>query len=295
MLKLRFKNNKHNAVWLVEPKVTVGRETANDLVVDDASVAATHAEILVDHEQLTLVNLSGGQALFVNNTAVPDRTALQKDDVVTLGKVELEVVDPKSEPKATATVMREDKATGWSLKANHTALSNRVFSLKKETVVGRSNECDITLAAAHLSRRHATLTIRSGQLFVTDLGSSNGTFLNGKRITEARVKRGDELRFDTLSFGVMGPAEDMDKTSVRSAGAVPAPKPKAAVSAKSTSTSRKPSTGPQAGASGSEVGGSVAGDGDTAGRGGMGWLAWLLVAGAAVAAGAWYLLQQGGA
>ena len=54
MLKIRFKNNKYNAVWLVEPKVTIGRLITNDLVVDDAEVADSHIEVLVEHEQLTL-------------------------------------------------------------------------------------------------------------------------------------------------------------------------------------------------------------------------------------------------
>ena len=92
-----------------------------------------------------------------------------------------------------------------------------MFPLKDVTTIGRSNECDISLPAAHLSRRHAQLQVIDGMLFVKDLDSANGTFLNGKRVAEARVKRGDELRFDALSFGVMGPADDMAKTTVRKA------------------------------------------------------------------------------
>jgi pSer/pThr/pTyr-binding forkhead associated (FHA) protein len=57
--------------------------------------------------------------------------------------------------------------------------------------------------------------VLDGLLFVKDLGSANGTFLNGKQIVESRVKRGDELRFDALSFGVIGPADDLAKTTVR--------------------------------------------------------------------------------
>ncbi|HSC67967.1 MAG TPA: FHA domain-containing protein, partial [Cellvibrio sp.] len=102
-------------------------------------------------------------------------------------------------------------------KANHTALANRVFPLKEINVIGRASECDISLAAAHLSRRHAQLQIIDGMLFVKDLDSANGTYLNGKRVAEARVKRGDELRFDALTFGVMGPSDDLAKTTVRKA------------------------------------------------------------------------------
>lgn len=211
MLKLRLKNKQHGAVWLVEPKVSIGRNSGNDLVLEDSSVAAQHAEILVKHEKLTLVNTSG-ESVLVNNKPVADRTVLNVNDQLQLGKVALEVIDPKQ----TARVSPPTESTGWALKANHAALANRVFSIKAETVIGRSNDCDITLAAAHLSRRHVKLVVEDGLLYARDLGSANGTFLNGERITEARVRRGDELRFDTLSFGVIGPAsEDLDKTSVR--------------------------------------------------------------------------------
>lgn len=241
MLKLRFKNNKHNAVWLVEPKVCIGRNSANDLVVDDVAVAEKHAEIYVADEKLTLKNVSGGQPLYVNRTAVSDSAPVNLNDVITLGKIQLQVVDPKREPKAAPTVVRSDGATGWALKANHSALSNRIFALKDVTVVGRSSECDITLAAAHLSRRHAKLVVKDGLLYVKDLGSSNGTYLNGKRISEGRVKRGDDLRFDTLSFGVIGPADDLDKTTVRSVrGAKAAPSTPKAARTKVVSTSGTP-------------------------------------------------------
>ncbi|MBB3168533.1 FHA domain-containing protein [Simiduia aestuariiviva] len=214
MLKLRFKNNKHNAVWLVEPKVTIGSGQKNDMVVDDTSVAELHAEILVDHEELTLKVLAPEQPVRVNENMVTKSAPLTVNDVLTLGKVQLQVVDPKQEPKAAPTLVRTE-ATGWSLKANHTALANKVFTIAPETIVGRASDCDIVLAAAHLSRRHAQLTVKEGLLYVKDLGSANGTFLNGVQVTEARVKRGDELRFDTLGFGVVGPSDDMNKTSIR--------------------------------------------------------------------------------
>lgn len=222
MLKIRFKNNKYNAVWLVEPKVTIGRLSSNDLVVDDPEVADTHLEVLVDHEHLTLKNLEPERPVRLNNELVTSLCTLKPEDIITLGSVELQVIDPKREPKVVAeenvnhTQVRATKTTGWALKANHTALANRVFPLADTNVIGRSSDCDISLSAAHLSRRHAQLQVLDGLLFVKDLGSANGTFLNGKQVVEARVKRGDELRFDALSFGVIGPADDLAKTTVRS-------------------------------------------------------------------------------
>jgi len=218
MLKLRLKNNKHSAVWLVEPKVSIGTEPTNGFVVTDPSVKAHHAEVLVKHEVLTLVNLVEDKALSINGKEVANNSPLKITDVFTVGDVEIEVVDPKLEKRAEKkSAPPVNSATGWALKSNHAALANRVFTIKPKTIVGRSNECDITLAAAHLSRRHAELTVKNGLLYVKDLGSANGTLLNGTPVTEARVKRGDEIRFDTLSFGVIGPSEDLDKTTIRPA------------------------------------------------------------------------------
>lgn len=234
MLKIRFKNNKYNAVWLVEPKVTIGRLASNDLMVDDPDVADTHLEVLVDHENLTLKNLVPERPVKLNNELVTSLCTLKPEDVITLGAIELQVIDPKREPKNVVdennnnTQLRPTKTTGWALKANHAALANRVFPLGESNVIGRSSDCDISLSAAHLSRRHAQLQVLDGLLFVKDLGSANGTFLNGKQVMEARVKRGDELRFDALSFGVIGPADDLAKTTVRSPSARAASAPVAA-------------------------------------------------------------------
>lgn len=221
MLKIRFKDNKYNAVWLVEPKITIGRSATNALVIDDPLASDVHMEVLVDNEHLTLRNLIPTQPISVNGQLVTGACELKPDDQITLGQVELIVIDPKREAKviaeesANVTQLRAPKASGWSIKAHHSALANRVFPLKDINIIGRANECDICLAAAHLSRRHAQLQIIDGMLFVKDLDSANGTFLNGKRVAEARVKRGDELRFDALTFGVMGPSDDMAKTTVR--------------------------------------------------------------------------------
>lgn len=221
MLKLRFKDNNHNAVWLVEPKVTIGTAAESNLTLVGQGIAPNHAEIEVSDNNLVLKNLANGKNIWHNGAPVTETASLAAGDFVRVGSVELQVIDPKQETKSSPTVTRGEASTGWALKANHSALANRVFPIKTSCVIGRSSECDITLAASHLSRRHAKMIIKDGQLYIKDLESSNGTYLNGKRVTEAKVQRGDELRFDTLCFGVIGPANDLDKTSVRTAGQMP--------------------------------------------------------------------------
>lgn len=257
MLKLQTRHNKHQSVWLVEPGVKVGRSASNDLILDHADVASLQFVIGVRADRLILKNRAPEQVLRVNGKAVDDRCLLREGDLITLGELELDVIDPKKGAGQTEPVMSE-----WSLKPNNAALGGRVFPLKETTLVGRSNECDIHLAVAHLSRRHAQLQILDGLLYVKDLGSSNGTFLNGEKVSEARVRRGDELRFDTLSFGVIGPVDDLGKTTVRSSAPnkpatarATAPKPKSLGSgrrdltaAKSIPRSSTPETAPEQGA-----------------------------------------------
>lgn len=211
MLKLRARHNKHQAVWLVEPGVKVGRSAKNDLILDNAAVASLQFVIGVRGDHLVLKNRAPENPLTVNGDPVEDRCAIREGDQIVLGDLELEVIDPKKDIEQEVPAPSE-----WSLKANSAVMGGRVFPLEDATLVGRSKECDIHLAAAHLSRRHAELQVIDGLLYVKDLGSSNGTFLNGEKITESRVRRGDELRFDTLSFGVIGPADDLGKTTVRS-------------------------------------------------------------------------------
>lgn len=62
-----------------------------------------------------------------------------------------------------------------------------------ETVLGRTNETPIELPSTKVSRRHAAIRIAGGQVEIEDLGSSNGTFLNGKRVTRSSVPNGAKI------------------------------------------------------------------------------------------------------
>jgi pSer/pThr/pTyr-binding forkhead associated (FHA) protein len=56
------------------------------------------------------------------------------------------------------------------------------------------------LEEASLSRKHARLIPTEGGVIVEDLGSTNGSFVNGERVQRAVAKPGDEIGFDTLRF-----------------------------------------------------------------------------------------------
>ncbi|HEY3253523.1 MAG TPA: FHA domain-containing protein, partial [Polyangiaceae bacterium] len=73
--------------------------------------------------------------------------------------------------------------------------------LESECIVGRSPRCSLRIENAMISAVHACVRWTPDGWQVRDLGSRNGTFLNGARITSsdgAAVRRGDKLAFGTL-------------------------------------------------------------------------------------------------
>jgi hypothetical protein len=75
-----------------------------------------------------------------------------------------------------------------------------VFPLKpnKQVVIGRSSDLDMVLVEDMVSRKHAKITCQDGKVMIEDLGSTNGTFVNGEKIARAaRLKEGDRILIGT--------------------------------------------------------------------------------------------------
>jgi pSer/pThr/pTyr-binding forkhead associated (FHA) protein len=79
----------------------------------------------------------------------------------------------------------------------------REFPIASEkTILGRRQDCHLRIPTKDVSRQHCVLLVQDKALVVKDLGSSNGTFINGKRIAEAELKAGDRLRLGPVTFVV---------------------------------------------------------------------------------------------
>jgi FHA domain/Protein of unknown function (DUF3662) len=70
-----------------------------------------------------------------------------------------------------------------------------VYRVDKTTRIGRSEESGIVLLDPSVSRAHAVVEVAAGEAIVRDLGSTNGTFVNGRRVEAEALRDGDELRF----------------------------------------------------------------------------------------------------
>jgi len=70
------------------------------------------------------------------------------------------------------------------------------------TVIGRRQDCDLCIPLMVISRRHCEINQDQNLLKIRDLGSRNGTLVNGRRIDEADVHPGDRIHIGPLTFGV---------------------------------------------------------------------------------------------
>ena len=101
----------------------------------------------------------------------------------------------------------QEKSSGYCLRSLKTG---EEFPLQQEMLVGREVECQITLDSGHISRYHAKLTLApGGGVVVEDLRSTNGTFINGRRISAPQtLALGDEIRFHEQAFRLVSSQDE---------------------------------------------------------------------------------------
>jgi pSer/pThr/pTyr-binding forkhead associated (FHA) protein len=111
------------------------------------------------------------------------------------------LVSPRAQPAAPAATRAAPAATGRSGKAPRTLMvidekgSKASHRLDGAMQIGRGESCHIRLSDTYASTMHARIFSREGTWFVEDLGSTNGTYLNQRRVTApAELRAGDQLR-----------------------------------------------------------------------------------------------------
>ncbi len=72
-----------------------------------------------------------------------------------------------------------------------------------EILVGRESDLDLVLAEDMVSRKHARIAVKDGEILLTDLGSTNGTFVNGQKVKRAKIAEGDRVLVGTSLMKVV--------------------------------------------------------------------------------------------
>ena len=99
----------------------------------------------------------------------------------------------------------------WKIQAITGELTGQEISIDRDMLVGRHQTADILLQQSEISRKHAAFLLKEHALWLQDLGSSNGTYVNNVQIAaETLLKQGDIVQFASLKFSVFEPAKALE-------------------------------------------------------------------------------------
>ncbi|WP_201588446.1 FHA domain-containing protein [Psychrobacter fozii] len=105
-------------------------------------------------------------------------------------------------------------ASTWQLNALTEALGELTLTVDDSLSIGRGSDNDVVLGSKQVSRNHAVLSVLDGQLYVKDLDSSNGTFINEQRIEgnqSSLLQVDDTIGFASFSFLVNAPVTTVEE------------------------------------------------------------------------------------
>lgn len=170
-------------VWLRPGVTSLGRAAGNDLVLDSLLVSRSHARIQCAEGRCMVQDLGSANGLFVNGRRT-SQAVLSSGDRLRLGDVEL-VYQAAGAPQTGAWV----------------EVGGRQVSLPPAGAsLGRSQDNDVHVPDQRASRHHARIDSQQGVYVISDLGSANGTFVNGQRIQRQALRDGDEIRIGDTSL-----------------------------------------------------------------------------------------------
>ncbi len=181
----------------VRESMTIGRALDNDVVVAGEDVLDFHLRVEPTKRGARAFPL-GEASLIINDADWADPVDLVPGDVIRIGVNEIAVSAQRQGPP---------QADEWWLHADR---DESIYKVTGTLDVGRSDDNEILLLDDHISRKHARLLLADGVVWLRDLRSANGSFVNGARLSGGcRLFHGDEVAFDTLRFQLVGKGQDL--------------------------------------------------------------------------------------
>lgn len=220
-MKLLFPNGEHSQALLSPGVNRIGSAADAQVVLRQPGIASLHCEINVQGDTATLNVPDVSQPVTVNGRPAAGTMAVRPGDLIGIGPVQARVVAVE---KVAATVQRAAAVddTGatrvrmavprFVLRGVSGAAFGKTYPVPGPVVIGRQQDCDIAVASEEISRRHAQVKPTADGLMVEDLGSANGTFINGKRVQTGLMRPGEELRLDTIRFLLVAPGMEIPAT-----------------------------------------------------------------------------------
>jgi len=212
-MRIHFPNGEHDDVSLTSGRVVLGAQPGPGGIVL-AGLPAQLALLEVETMRgIWLAVLGASTPLHVNARPVRERAMLRLGDVVMLGGVKMlikSLTDAReSPPPARTDVAAETQFRHLPNRVSLRAVSGQYFGkilhLKARTVIGRGSDCDLVLDEPEMSRRHAIIENTPEGIYLRDLGSANGTHVNGVPVRDTVLRPGDQIAFDLNRFLLEAP------------------------------------------------------------------------------------------
>lgn len=200
---------------LREDEITIGRGSKNDIIIRDNEVSREHARLVRHGDSYELVDLNSSNGTFINGQRVVTRWMLRPGMILELGDtitIEIEQFDPITIPttplKSTSEVLSSAELLAQQAGAvlyrclviTGGAAVETTYRLDgPQLTVGRDLANDIIIQEPEVSRFHMRLRQDGDGYLIEDLNSTNGTFVNGQRLTGPRLLRID----DTIALGML--------------------------------------------------------------------------------------------
>ncbi len=216
-MKLIFPNGEHPQALLNDGINRIGSAPDSQVRLNLPDIAPVHCELSLQGAGVTLRIPDPSLKITLNGKPVHGVMALRSNDVLGIGSVQARFVvvevarglsAPEGEADSGSTRLRL-AVPKFVLRGVSGAAFGKNYPVPNQVIIGRAPECDISIASDEISRKHAQVKPVSDGLSVEDLGSSNGTYINGARVQQGILRPGDELRLDTIRFLLVAPGMEI--------------------------------------------------------------------------------------
>lgn len=218
MMKLVFPAGDRPQLLLDQGLYRIGSASDAEVALSGEGIEALHCELQVGEKGVQM-RVPNGIRVLVNDRPVEGVIALRTDDTLGLASTRIRLLDAgngnacagRTEPAGrgddiNATMVRP-VVPKFALRGLSGEQFGRSFPLHASLTVGRADDAGLRINLDSISRQHARLTPAGDEVLVEDLGSANGTWINGKRVSRAQAAHGDEIRFDTQRFQLLVPGQ----------------------------------------------------------------------------------------
>ena len=228
-MRLHFPNKEHADIVVAPGETTIGAAPDNNVVVGKPGIAAHHVSLAVSERSIVLAVRDAQARVHVNARPVREKALLRLGDTVSLDTVQFMLKPDRDEsirtnvpapgragPPSPAAGEDEMNATRARLAPPKVVLRGvsgsyfgKIVPVRGRLVIGRGSECDLILDEPEMSRRHAVIENSGDGIYLRDLGSANGTFVNGVQVRDAVLHPDDQIAFDQNRFLLEAPSLPM--------------------------------------------------------------------------------------